>query len=102
MPLNGGEEVHVLDQPAGEHWWNWVLVQNGIYFIDSIGRTNQRDSIPTATVKFFDFETRKQTSILAVANSNRFGLAVSPNRDSILYTQREFAESSIMLVKNFR
>jgi len=22
MPLNGGEEIRVLDQPAGEDWWN--------------------------------------------------------------------------------
>jgi Tol biopolymer transport system component/DNA-binding winged helix-turn-helix (wHTH) protein len=102
MPLNGGQEVQVLEQPAGEDWWNWVLVQNGIYFIDSISRTNQRDSNSTATVKFFDFETRKLSSILTVAKSNSFGLALSPNCDSILYTQREFAESTIMLVKNFR
>jgi Tol biopolymer transport system component len=35
MPLNGGEEFHILDQPAGESWSNWSLARNGIYFFGS-------------------------------------------------------------------
>jgi hypothetical protein len=31
-----------------------------------------------------------------------WGLAVSPDEKSIVYVQNEFAESNIMLVKNFR
>jgi Tol biopolymer transport system component len=40
MPLSGGEEIHILDRPAGEDWSNWTLVPNGIYFVDLVRRTN--------------------------------------------------------------
>jgi Tol biopolymer transport system component len=39
MPLNGGEEFHILHQPAGESWSNWSLARNGIYFFGSNNRT---------------------------------------------------------------
>jgi Tol biopolymer transport system component/DNA-binding winged helix-turn-helix (wHTH) protein len=101
MPMHGGEEIHVLDQPAGEDWWNWALTQNGIYFLDSIRRTVSGEANPRrATVKFFDFGTGKETSI-RTADKHCFGLAASPDGSSILYAQRDY-ESSIMLVKNFR
>ncbi len=103
MPLNGGEEIHVMDQPSGENWWNWALVQSGIYFFDSIRPNVPRDANPRpGTVKFFDFATGKVTLICAVDKLYSFGLAVSPDGSSILYSQSEVAESSIMLVKNFR
>ena len=103
MPLNGGEEIRVLDRPAGEDWWNWELVQNGIYFLDSMRRTVAWDANPRpAAVKFFDFATGKEASIFTMDKPWTFGIAVSSDARSILYTEREMAESSIMLVKNFR
>ena len=43
MPLNGGEEIRVLDQqPAGEDWWNWGLTRSGIYFFDQPNHTTNR------------------------------------------------------------
>jgi hypothetical protein len=105
VPLNGGEEIRILDRPAGEDWDNWALVQNGIYFVDLIRRTVSGEANPRpAIVKFFDFATGEETSICTLAAEKPyyvFGLAVSPDRGSILYNQREY-ESSIILVKNFR
>jgi Tol biopolymer transport system component/DNA-binding winged helix-turn-helix (wHTH) protein len=95
MPLSGGEEIRVLDQPAGDDWYNWALARNGIYFLDSSIRTN-------ATVKFFDFATGKKISISTSDKPPSPGLALSPDGRSILYVQNELAESSIMLVKNFQ
>ena|SRR5438128_1494856 len=63
--------------------------------LDSSSRTN-------ATVKFFDFATGKKTSISTLDKPPSMGLALSPDGRSILYVQNELAESSIMLVKNFR
>ena len=31
MPVEGGEETRVTNQPEGEDWWNWAVVQDGIY-----------------------------------------------------------------------
>jgi len=94
MPLSGGEETHVLDQPPGEDWFNWAVSRNGIYFIDSNNGTN--------AVKFFDFATGTKISISTSDKPLSSGLALSPDGRSILYVQGEWAESSIMLVKNFR
>lgn len=95
MPLNGGEETRVLEQPAGDAWWNWALTRNGIYFFDD------SHSGTKTGVKFFDFATDKKVSI-ANADWSCCGLAVSPDGKSILYTHSEIGESNIMLVKNFR
>ena len=70
-------------------WWNWALARNGIYFLDD-------------ELKFFDFATGKRTSVYASEKPLIMGLAVSPDGKSILYPQIEVAESSIMLLKNFR
>ena len=105
MPLDGGEEIRILDRPAGEDWWNWALAQNGIYFVDLIRRTVSGEANPRPPiVKFFDFATSEETSIFTLTTdkpSYVFGLAVSPDQSSILYDQREY-ESSIMLIRNFR
>jgi WD40 repeat protein len=95
MPLNGGEEIRVLDQPAGDDWWDWALTPSGIYFLDSSSGTH-------GGVKFFDFASGKTISISNLDRPSSLGLAVSPDGKSILYALAEPEESNIMLVKNFR
>jgi hypothetical protein len=104
MPLNGGDEIRILDQPPGESWWNWSLARNGIYFIGS------NNSIKYG-VNFFDFSSSKKISLAAVDRQS-VGVALSPDGKSILYVQNaqegerfgryEWANSRVMLVKNFR
>jgi Tol biopolymer transport system component/DNA-binding winged helix-turn-helix (wHTH) protein len=94
MPITGGDEVRVLDQPAGDSWWNWAVTHNGIFFFS--WRKGAK-----AGVAFFDFATGNETLLEAVDKSS-LGLALSPDGRSILYVQTEWARSSIMLVKNFR
>ena len=102
MPLNGGDELNIAGQPAGEDWWNWVLVQNGIYFFDSIRRSVPGEENPRrATLKFLDFATGKETSIFSADKPYVFGLAISPDGSSAIFDERDY-DSSIMLVKNFR
>ena len=94
MPLRGGEEKRVMDR-AGEHdWYNWALARNGIYFLDYHKRG--------AVVDWFDFATRKTTTILTSDKGPGIGLAVSADGRSILYAENELEDESIMLVKNFR
>jgi Tol biopolymer transport system component/DNA-binding winged helix-turn-helix (wHTH) protein len=89
MPIDGGEESRLLADQGGQMWWNWALARNGIYFLQD-------------ELNFFDFATGKRTSIYASDKPLVMGLAVSPDGKSILYPQIDIAESSIMLVKNFR
>lgn len=97
MPLNGGEEIRVSLQPAGDDWWNWALIRNGIYFFD------QSRAGSSADLDFLDFATRKKIRV-TTTEKPCLGLAVSPDGRSILYAHNEpgAEESTIILVKNFR
>jgi serine/threonine protein kinase/Tol biopolymer transport system component len=97
MPLRGGEETQVLDQPISRLWFNWGLARTGIYFLNSSAKPNGR-------IEFFDFATRKTSSVFSLEKpSPTFaGLAVSPDGRSLLFGQSEYDDSNIMLVKNFR
>jgi hypothetical protein len=111
MPLNGGEEMLVLDQPAGWQWFNWALTRNGIYFLtgDPPNASPEWAYAPSSgtagKIKFFDIATGKTISILALEKPvpHHGGLAVSSDGKSLLFGQLdESSDSYIMLVKNFR
>jgi WD40-like Beta Propeller Repeat len=91
MPLNGGEETRVLDQPAGWLWFDWVLTRAGIYFPNE-GVT------PNGRIEFFDFATHETTPVFRLEKPASFfgGLAVSPDGRSLLYGQTELDDSYIM------
>ena len=93
MPIQGGPESRILDQPDGSDWFNWGLTSRGVYFIDS--------HTQSATIKFFEFASGKEFSIFVPAQQPNMGLAVSSDGNYILYVQPDLAESSIMVVKNF-
>jgi Tol biopolymer transport system component len=105
MPLQGGEESHVLDQPYREPtipsgagwlaWWDWALARDGIYFLNFATK-------PYATVEFFEFATQKIFPIWTLTKFPGFGLSISADGKSILYVQNDINLSNIMLVKNFR
>jgi Tol biopolymer transport system component len=97
MPLDGGEETQLLDQPLRRYWFNWALVRTGIYFINASAQPNGR-------IEFFDFATRKTSPVFSLEKppSTIGALAVSPDGRSLLFGQNEFDDSNIMLMKNFR
>jgi Tol biopolymer transport system component/DNA-binding winged helix-turn-helix (wHTH) protein len=95
MPVDGGEETQVLEEIIGCNWPNWALAPNGIYFL-------RFDKSPHATIQFLDFATNKINPIWTLEKEPGWGLDISHDGKSILYVQNEFAESNIMLVKNFR
>ena len=91
MPLNGGEEERVLDQP--ERWADWALSRTGIYFLN-------HTKIETGRIEFFDFATRKRT-LIGDVEKPAIGLALAPDGRSLLYSRNESEDFSIMLVRNF-
>jgi Tol biopolymer transport system component/DNA-binding winged helix-turn-helix (wHTH) protein len=96
MPLHGGQETRIFDQPfVPFSWWDWGLTDKGIYFIDF-------QAGPHATLAFFEFATNKIFPIWAFTNRPFVGLSVSVDGKSILYAQNEYSQSDIVLVKNFR
>lgn len=95
MPVQGGSETEVLPEVDGGGWPNWAISSQGIYFL-KFGK------FPHATIEFLEFATNKSMPIWTLAREPGWGLSLSHDGKSIVYVQNEFAESDIMLVKNFR
>jgi Tol biopolymer transport system component/DNA-binding winged helix-turn-helix (wHTH) protein len=94
VPNHGGTETAVLDTPDAPEWADWAVVPGGMYFVNS-------RSSPKPSLEFFDFATGRRTLISALDGQTE-GLAVSPDRKSILYSQSDQDNAGIVLVKNFR
>src|SRR5436190_728195 len=93
VPYYGGTEAAVLDTSDAPEWSEWAVVPGGMYFVSS-------RSSPKAILEFFDFATAGRTSISALDGETQ-GLAVSPDRKSILYAQLDLDNQVIVVVKNF-
>ena len=95
IPLNGGAEERILKEPDGSDWFNWALARKGIYFLnDNIG--------PRSTIDYYDFATHKTHHVHSLEKPWGWGLALSPDNQSLLFVQNEFEQANIVVVKNFR
>ena len=95
MPLPGGDEAEVLEDVEGNSWPNWAVTPDGIYFLNF-------DKSPRVTIQLFEFASHKSMPIWTLEREPGWGLSMSRDGKSIVYIQNEFAESNIMLVRNFR
>ena len=95
MPVEGGEEEQVLEEVRGGGWPNWALTAGGIYFL-------RFDKSPHASIQFLDFASNKILPICTLEKEPGWGLSLARDGKSIVYVQNEFAESNLILVKNFR
>ncbi len=94
MPLKGGPEEEVIADFEGGGWPDWALSPGGIYFLSF-------RNFPSTAIDFYDFSIARTTSVWKLDKEPGWGLSLSRDGKSIVYLQREFAESDIMLVKNF-
>jgi hypothetical protein len=93
--LDSGEESRL---PIHVCWWSaWDVARDGIYFLNL-------DFPPNGRIEFFDFAHGQSTPVFAPDKPVFYasGLVLSPDGKSLLFGQRELAESEIMIVKNFR
>jgi Tol biopolymer transport system component/DNA-binding winged helix-turn-helix (wHTH) protein len=95
MPLEGGEETQVVADVPGPGWPNWAVTSEGIYFL-------KFDKSSRASIQFLEFAAQKTIPLWTLEKEPGWGLTISRDGKSILYIQNEFAESNLMLVKNFR
>ena len=96
VPANGGEEVEVISSLEAGHWGYWAVVENGIYYLDMTTRP---------AIAFFDINTHRITRVFDLEHPPARqdpGIAVSPDRKTILYTQLDALNTEIILVENFR
>ena len=94
MPVQGRDETQVLDI-GGDGWPNWALSSEGIYFL-------KFSKLSHPTIQFLSFATGKTHPLWTLEREPGWGIGVSRNGKSIVFTQDDFAESNLMLVENFR
>ena len=71
---------------------NWVVVQNGIFFLPE-------DDV---TLSYFDFASRKVQQLLKMKDRPTVALSVSPDQHWLIFAKVEQQDSDIMLVEHFR
>jgi len=92
--LSGGEEIQVL--PSVSPITNIFVTAKGVYFTP-----HARPDGSTA-VNLLRFADGKVEAIAEISKPIWFGLSVSPDERSILYTQVDHEESNLMLVDHWR
>jgi Tol biopolymer transport system component/DNA-binding winged helix-turn-helix (wHTH) protein len=95
IPVNGGADVQVAPQPRIGYWGYWTVAKQGLYYLDS---TTKPDSIDLATPDGRVLHVRK----LQGTPPPFAGITVSPDGQSLLYTDLTEAGSHLTLVENFR
>jgi Tol biopolymer transport system component len=93
VPVDGGVETKIID--SVDPYTLWTIDSNGIYFF---GYSDKGRS----ELRFHEFATGKTKNILKFERWIDYGLTISPNGRTLLYTQLDDAGSDLMLVENFQ
>ncbi len=96
VPFEGGEETRVLDSVGDRRF---AVQDDGIYFIE------WPDYHSDASLQFYSFAARKTEKIAGLEGPFLFfdfGLTISPDSTSVLYTHPDRPDSDLMLVEHFR
>ena len=100
VPVEGGQEIKLVDEPARDYWGYFAVGPDGLYFMGDIETPPKHHP----GFKFFDFATRK---ITFMGEMEKFpyggapGLSVSPDGKYLLYVQLDEARNSLMMAENF-
>ena len=96
MPVGGGEEQRVTDQPAG-YWGVWDVTETGLDFFNP-------DAKPRLRFAFYDFKTHLITNVFepeAELTTESPVLSASRDGRTVFYSQRD-PTSTIKIVENFQ
>jgi Tol biopolymer transport system component/DNA-binding winged helix-turn-helix (wHTH) protein len=96
IPTQGGEEIEIISSLEAGYWGYWAVVEKGIYYLDLK---------KTPGINFFDIASHRVSRVFDLESrpARRFpGLAVSPDKKTILYTQLDALNNDVILVENFR
>ncbi|MGB9198228.1 MAG: hypothetical protein WCB53_14990, partial [Terriglobales bacterium] len=101
VPVDGGPETKILDEPPGGYWGYFAPGMDGLYFLGDAGTPEK----PRLGFKFFDYKTRKVTNLGDMEKSpyeGAPGFSVSPDGRYLLYVQLDESRDSLMLADNFK
>jgi serine/threonine protein kinase len=103
LPASGGVPVKVLE---GVVLSNFVVLEGGIYYIDrpsGEGGIHNIDRPSGETrLQYFDFATRRSTTVARNLGTVDIGLTASADGRTILYSRVDSSVDDLMLVESFR
>jgi serine/threonine protein kinase/Tol biopolymer transport system component len=80
----------------------WAVVENGIYYVTDGTDSGRRGS---NHLRFFEFASRRTSTLgplPGLLDDWVGGLTISPDRRTVLYSQRTYQTTDVMLVEHFR
>ena len=92
IPASGGEESLVMKGTGLENCWDWALSPAGIYFINADGARG---------ISFYEFASRKTFPLAPLEKSAVFP-SVAPDGKSIVFSQFDQGDRTIMVANHFR
>ena len=93
MSLAGGSERQILNTVEERAFFP---VEDGIYYI------GPGEKVGTHLLQCYDFASGRSRVLSAIEGSLNMGLAVSPNRKTVLFTVVKPINRDLMLIENFR
>jgi len=93
--LENGHERAVWHGPGPDYWSNWAVAKDGIFFL-----TPEAGAPPE--IDFLELKTGRVWHIARLAKPSFYGFTVSPDERSLVYSQFDRTERSILLARNFR
>jgi Tol biopolymer transport system component len=91
IPVKGGAAVQVADGVTSA---TYDVVDSGAYYIERVAGDTR--------LQYYDLATRKSTTVASNLGPVDFGLSVSPDGRSILFSRIDSTVNDLMLVENFR
>jgi Tol biopolymer transport system component/DNA-binding winged helix-turn-helix (wHTH) protein len=92
VPVGGGEEKLFVDGLT--YALNFVIADRGLYLL-AVG-----DAPDKTSIDFVEYATGKRTTVLKVGKQFWYGMALSPDQRSLLYSVIDSAGSNLMLVEH--
>jgi len=103
VPVDGGPQVRVSPDPQPDDWANWVVAEDGLYFVDSRPGLPPQfvDSKPMflPEIKFLEFASGTISSVGTMQKPAFFGMTLLPDKTAIIYSQRDRDEHDILMTK---
>ena len=91
LPLKGGEPVKLVEGVAST---SFDVIDGGVYYIARVAGGTQ--------VNYFDFATRRSTTIAGKLGNVVWGLTATHDGRTILFSRVDSSVDDLMLVENFR
>ncbi len=110
IPTAGGNATPVLE---GVSERAFEVLEKGIYYVERLGAGAKMDwgflvgndplgRDDQARLRFFEFASGRDTVLTELGERVRYGLAVSPNARTAVFSRLDNPTSDLMMVENFR